>query len=84
MKAILTLLLFITINSYSQRNIHIVYQDCVMIVITTDTLVAKTLDKREDLLEYSPGWSTNYGRSVHMYWFAIENKETILKQLRKL
>ena len=84
MKAILTLLLFITINSYSQRNIHIVYQDCVMIVITTDTLVAKTLDKREDLLEYSPGWSTNYGKSVHMYWFAIENKEKILKQLIKL
>jgi hypothetical protein len=55
-----------------------------MIVITTDTLVARTLDKREDLLEYSPGWSTNYGKSVHMYWFAIENKEKILKQLRKL
>jgi len=84
MKAILTLLLFITINSYSQRNMHIVYQDCVMIVITTDTLVAKTLDKREDLLEYSPGWSTNYRKNVHMYWFAIENKEKILKQLRKL
>ena len=84
MKTILTLLLFITINSYSQRNIHIVYQDCVMIVITTDTLVARTLDKREDLLEYSPGWSTNYGRNVHKYWFAIENKKTILKQLREL
>ena len=84
MKTILTLLLFITINSYSQRNIHIVYQDCVMIVITTDTLVARTLDKREDLLEYSPGWSTNYVRNVHMYWFAIENKKTIHKQLREL
>ena len=84
MKAILTLLLFITINSYSQKQMHIVYQDCVMIVITTDTIVAKTLDKREDLLEYSPGWSTNYGRNVHMYWFAIENKKTILKQLKEL
>jgi hypothetical protein len=55
-----------------------------MIVITNDTLVARTLDKRKDLIEYSPGWSTNYGRSVHMYWFAIENKKTILKQLNEL
>jgi hypothetical protein len=55
-----------------------------MIVITTDTLVARTLDKRKDLIEYSPGWNTNYSRNVHMYWFAIENKEKILKQLRKL
>ena len=83
MKKILTLLLFITINSYSQ-NMHIVYQDCSMIVITNDTTIAKTLATNSELMEYSPGWSTNYGRNVHMYWFAIENKKTILKQLREL
>ena len=83
MKAILTLLLFITINSYSQK-MHIVYQDCVMIVITNDTTISKTLDKRNDLLEYSPGWSGKYNEPVHMYWFAIENKSKVLKELMKL
>ena len=83
MKAILTLLLFITINSYSQKA-HIVYQNCVMIVITNDTIVAKQLDSHDKLLEYSPGWSTKYNDCVHMYWFAIENKDSILKQLSEL
>jgi hypothetical protein len=84
MKAILTLLLFITINSYSQRQMHIVYQDCSMIVITNDTTIAKTLANSSELVEYSPGWSTNYNDCVHMYWFAIESKETIIKQLNEL
>lgn len=83
MKKILTLLLFITINSYSQ-NMHIVYQDCSMIVITNDTTIAKTLANHSDLIEYSPGWSTNYSDCVYMYWFAIESKETIIKQLNEL
>lgn len=83
MKAILTLLLFITMNSYSQ-NMHIVYQDCSMIVITNDTTIAKTLATNSELMEYSPGWSTNYNDCVHMYWFAIESKETIIKQLNEL
>jgi hypothetical protein len=83
MKAILTLLLFITINSYSQ-NMHIVYQECSMIVITNDTTIAKQLDNNSELMEYSPGWSTNYNDCVYMYWFAIESKETIIKQLNEL
>ena len=83
MKAILTLLLFITINSYSQ-NMHIVYQDCSMIVITNDTTIAKTLANNSELMEYSSGWSTNYNDCVYMYWFAIESKETIIKQLNEL
>jgi len=84
MKAILTLLLFITINSYSQRQMHIVYQDCVMIIITVDTTIANSLHKHNDLLEYSPGWSSNYKQPIHMYWFAIENKNKIIKQLNEL
>ena len=84
MKAILTLLLFITINSYSQRSMHIVYQECSMIVITNDTIVAKKLDNCGELMEYSPGWCTTYSDCVHMYWFAIESKETIIKQLNEL
>lgn len=83
MKKILTLLLFITINSYSQ-NMHIVYQDCSMIVITNNDKVATALNKSEDLLEYSPGWSTNYKSNVHMFWFAIENKKKILNLLKEL
>ena len=83
MKAILTLLLFITINSYSQK-LYIVYQECSMIVITNDTIVSRELIKHDELMEYSPGWSTNYNDNVNMYWFAIENKETILKQLDEL
>ena len=84
MKVILTLLLFITINSYSQKNMHIVYQECSMIVITNDTIIAKQLDNSSELMEYSPGWSTNYNDCVYMYWFAIESKETIIKQLNEL
>jgi hypothetical protein len=83
MKAILILLLFITINSYSQR-LYVVYQDCAMIVITTDSTISRKLIKHDKLQEYSPGWSTNYSDNVNMYWFAIENKETILKQLDEL
>jgi len=55
-----------------------------MIVITNDTIVAKQLDNSGELMEYSPGWSTNYSDCVHMYWFAIESKETIIKQLNEL
>jgi hypothetical protein len=55
-----------------------------MIVITNDTTISKTLDKRDDLLEYSPGWSGKYNEPVHMYWFAIENKSKVLKELMKL
>jgi hypothetical protein len=55
-----------------------------MIVITNDTIVAKQLDSHDELLEYSPGWSTKYNDCVHMYWFAIENKDSILKQLNEL
>ena len=83
MKTILTLLLFITINSYSQK-VHIVYQECTMIVITNDTILSKKLNNYSELLEYSPGWSTNYSDCVHMYWFAIENKQLILQKLFNL
>lgn len=83
MKTILTLLLFITINSYSQK-LYIVYQECAIIVITNDTIISRKLIKHDELLEFSPGWSTSYNDSVNMYWFAIENKETILKQLEEL
>jgi hypothetical protein len=55
-----------------------------MIVITNDTIVSRELIKHDKLQEYSPGWSTNYSDNVNMYWFAIENKETILKQLDEL
>ncbi len=82
MKAILTLLLFITINSYSQK-LYIVYQECSMIVITNDTIVSRKLIKHNELQEYSSGWSTGYN-NVNMYWFAIESKETVLKQLNEL
>ena len=83
MKKILTLLLFITINSYSQK-VHIVYQECTMIVITNDTILSKKLNNYSELLEYSPGWSTNYSDCVYMYWFAIENKQLILQKLFNL
>jgi len=83
MKAILTLLLFITINSYSQR-LYIVYQECSMIVITNDSTISRELSKHDELQVYSPGWSTSYNDNVNMYWFAIENKETIIKQLNEL
>ena len=83
MKAILTLLLFITINSYSQK-LYIVYQECSMIVITNDTIVSRELIKHDELQEYSPGWSTNYNDNVNMYWFAIESKETIIEKLNEL
>jgi hypothetical protein len=55
-----------------------------MIVITTDTIVSRELIKHNELQEYSPGWSTNYNDCVNMYWFAIESKETIIKQLNEL
>ena len=41
-------------------------------------------DIKAELMEYSPGWSTNYNDCVYMYWFAIESKETIIKQLNEL
>jgi hypothetical protein len=55
-----------------------------MIVITNDTIISRKLIKHDELLEFSPGWSTSCNDSVNMYWFAIENKETILKQLDEL
>jgi hypothetical protein len=55
-----------------------------MIVITNDSTISRKLIKHDELQVYSPGWSTSYNDNVNMYWFAIESKETIIKQLNEL